>query len=499
MMDMDWDDIALERFDEQKREWILLLRKSTDGLFNLICPLRGHEIISLLLEAPSIAVFASMFRDEKTRNEVAVMQYIKKNTKIPVPRIISHGMSHENPSGLGPFIIMEWVDGKNMSEILCGSSSEDSEERGRELNPEIDVSLLKVLYGRMADILLELWDNDFDAIGGLHMETTGSSTDWTVKNERIGTVHGYFRRIISKRPLSHHYRLYIGPCKPTVRSCLGTTKFRNSQDCREKYTCRHLFRALVPYFLSKHRADNRGPFKLFCDDLNPGNVLVDERTLEVTTVIDWEFTYAAPSFFTTSAPWWLLLTKPEYWSGTTDNFVEEYTPRLNLFLEVMKERETFRSGENECGAMPLSSRMQRSMTDRSFWFTHAIRNTLNVDGLYWSNLDVHCYGPRASIAERVYKFTTIAPMHHDREAFTRRKLDDLRQYHLERGEEQVEYDEVEEYLKAENQLFGQPTPLRPETKDIPSKYLPSSTFAWVAGTLILGIATAIIQRNFLRR
>ncbi|KAI1909780.1 hypothetical protein LOZ65_006483 [Ophidiomyces ophidiicola] len=145
------------------------------------------------------------------------------------------------------------------------------------------------------------------------------------------------------------------------------------------------------------------------------------------------------------------------------------------------------------------SRMQRSMTDRSFWFTHAIRNTLNVDGLYWSNLDVHCYGPRASIAERVYKFTTIAPMHHDREAFTRRKLDDLRQYHLERGEEQVEYDEVEEYLKAENQLFGQPTPLHPETKGIPSKYLPSSTFAWVAGTLILGIATAIIQRNFLRR
>ncbi|KAI1909779.1 hypothetical protein LOZ65_006482 [Ophidiomyces ophidiicola] len=202
MMDMDWDDIALERFDEQKREWILLLRKSTDGLFNLICPLRGHEIMKIITitggsfncgirvrfedNKPDWFVRfpmagSSMFRDEKTRNEVAVMQYIKKNTKIPVPRIISHGMSHENPSGLGPFIIMEWVDGKKMSEILCGSSSEDSEERGWELNPEIDISLLKVLYGRMADILLELWDNDFDAIGGLHMETTGSSTDWTVK------------------------------------------------------------------------------------------------------------------------------------------------------------------------------------------------------------------------------------------------------------------------------------------------------------------------------
>ncbi|KAI1932837.1 hypothetical protein LOZ12_004383 [Ophidiomyces ophidiicola] len=473
MMDMDWDDIALERFEAQKREWILLLRASADGLLKLICPLRGHEIMKIITvtggsfncgirvrfedNKPDWFVRfpmagSSMFRDEKTRNEVAVMQYIEKNTKIPIPRIVAYGMSHENPSGLGPFIIMEWVDGKKMSEILCGSVSE---ERGRKIDPEIDISVLKTLYGRMADILLELWDHDFEAIGGLHREDMGDSTNWKVKHRPLTLEMNELLRCTGISGKSFPK----GPFHTTADYILNLANQQfdhlseqrnsvwNSQDCREKYTCRHLFRALVPYFLSKHRADNRGPFKLFGDDLCPGNVLVNEETLEVTAVIDWEFVYTAPSLFAACPPWWLLLRKPEDWSGTTENFVEEYTPRLNLFLEAMKERETARGGKNEPGAVLLSSRMQSSMADRSFWFVHAIRKTLNLDNLYWSNLDVHYYGPRASIAERVYRSTTMTPMRHDREAFTRRKMDDLRQYLLERGEKQIEYDEVEDYLK----------------------------------------------------
>lgn len=123
-----------------------------------------------------------MFRDEKTRNEVAVMKYMEKNTNIPVPHIISYGMSDENPAGLGPYIIMEWVEGKKMSEILSGSVPE---EKGRKLNDDIDTSLLKTLYGRMADILLELWDPEFDAIGCLDMDDTRTPTAWTVKHRPL--------------------------------------------------------------------------------------------------------------------------------------------------------------------------------------------------------------------------------------------------------------------------------------------------------------------------
>lgn len=57
------------------------------------------------------------------------------------------------------------------------------------------------------------------------------------------------------------------------------------------------------------RPTNHGLFKLFCDDLWPGNVLVDDN-LRLTGVVDWEFPYAAPAQFAGSIPWWLLLEKP---------------------------------------------------------------------------------------------------------------------------------------------------------------------------------------------
>lgn len=413
------------RFDDDKPDWFVRF------------PMPGH----------------SMFRDEKTRNEVAVMKYVEEHTKIPVPHIIAYGMSDENPTGLGPFIIMNWVEGKKMSEILSGSTSE---EREKKLDHDINTSLLKTLYGRMADILLELWDHKFDAIGCLEMDNARTPTTWTAKhrpltlemNELVRCM-GISGESFPKAPF-HSASDYIFDLSTQQFNHLSEQRNSvwNSQDCREKYTSRHLLQALIPYFMSKDITENNGPFRLFCDDLCPNNVLVDEETLEVTAVIDWEFTYAAPALFTTCAPWWLILRKPEDWSGTTKDFEDQYTPRLELFLETMKERETVRGG-NTSTDLALSTRMRKSIEEKTFWFAHAVRKTINVDSLYWSALDVYCHGPRKSIAERVYTSTTLAPKHFDRETFVRRKISDLRDYNLERGEEEaVEHDEMEEYIAA---------------------------------------------------
>ena len=79
---------------------------------------------------------------------------------------------------------------------------------------------------------------------------------------------------------------------------------------RENYVARHLFRATVPTFLDyKH---NEGPFKLVCDDLRPGNILVD-RDLKITAICDWEWSYTAPYQQFCTAPRWLLLQAPDDW------------------------------------------------------------------------------------------------------------------------------------------------------------------------------------------
>lgn len=59
------------------------------------------------------------FPDEKVLNEVATMRYVAANTTIPVPRIHDYGTAAENPTGLGPFIIMDYIEHhQNMSRAL---------------------------------------------------------------------------------------------------------------------------------------------------------------------------------------------------------------------------------------------------------------------------------------------------------------------------------------------------------------------------------------------
>jgi Phosphotransferase enzyme family. len=106
---------------------------------------------------------------------------------------------------------------------------------------------------------------------------------------------------------------------------------------RKKYIARCLFRKIAQDI----QIDQRGPFHLYCDDLRPSNVLVSGPNLTTTGVIDWEFTYVAPAEFTYTAPWWLLFESPETWESDLNAFLHRYTPRLEIFLTIL------RSCENE--------------------------------------------------------------------------------------------------------------------------------------------------------
>jgi aminoglycoside phosphotransferase (APT) family kinase protein len=53
-----------------------------------------------------------MFLDDKVCREAILMKFISENKQIPVPRVVRYGKAKDNPSGLGPFLIMAWIEGK---------------------------------------------------------------------------------------------------------------------------------------------------------------------------------------------------------------------------------------------------------------------------------------------------------------------------------------------------------------------------------------------------
>lgn len=162
-------------------------------------------------------------------------------------------------------------------------------------------------------------------------------------------------------------------------------------DCQKKYIARCLFRKISRKISNDHR---NGPFRLFCDDFRPDNVLADVSRFVVTGVIDWEFTYVAPAEFTYTAPWWLLLERPELWDSDLNQFLARYTPRLRIFLEVLRECEAEHIRQDTLlDSQRLSGAMARSIDDGLFWFCLAARHSSMFDEIYWNFIDPMYHGP----------------------------------------------------------------------------------------------------------
>jgi hypothetical protein len=115
-------------------------------------------------------------------------------------------------------------------------------------------------------------------------------------------------------------------------------------------------------------------------------MLVDPETMEITAVLDWEFTNAMPAQFSHDPPWWLLLADPGSWvdRNAVQEFRDLYEPRMEQFLrtlEAVEEAEGWEGREDD--RRRLSARMRRSWGTGQFWFNIASRKSYDVDTIYW--------------------------------------------------------------------------------------------------------------------
>lgn len=55
--------------------------------------------------------------------EVEVMKFISEKTAIPVPEIKYWGPAAKNPLGLGPFIIMDFIEGAPLDGLLSNPNA----------------------------------------------------------------------------------------------------------------------------------------------------------------------------------------------------------------------------------------------------------------------------------------------------------------------------------------------------------------------------------------
>ncbi|KAK3173926.1 hypothetical protein K4F52_010365 [Lecanicillium sp. MT-2017a] len=386
------------------------MRDAQAGSYNLVHVMEFDNGYHAVFRHPNKG--SSMFPNEKTRNEVNVMRLVADRTTIPVACVKcaklrgdpkEKGTETLDTDDLRPFILMDHLrsDG-DMGQALNtpGFNIEDRQV----LDPEIEIDKLAKQYGLAAKCLLDLSRLEFDAIGSPEM----IDDKWTV----------------TRRPLTRQMNELVatGACK---RRDLPLTVFTSTKkyfvrlaqlhhdhlvhqqnnaisselDCMRKYVARLLFRKMMDERAPSGDVSDTGPFKLWCDDFRPTNILLSGD--EIAGVIDWEFTYAAPPEFSFAPPWWLLLKRPEEWAaGWKDraagwmDWSKQYEVRLVTFLAAMeKAEEVAITSGRLTEEQRLSPKMRQSWENGDFWVMYALQTECAFDDVFWLYIFPRLCGP----------------------------------------------------------------------------------------------------------
>ncbi len=407
---MLFDHVAEEQQEKNFSLWVqTLLRKSPEylamqlagthragkptaaclwrnGSFNICYRVKYEDGFNAIVRFAALG--RTIYRREKVDNEVAIMKYLGRYTSIPVPDVLGTGSCWA-----GPYIVMNFIEGESLAVLL-----KDPHWSGRPvLNSRLTDQVLKRAYREMAKIVLELCKPEFQCIGALRCtgdDFSVANRPLTYQMNELATSANLppqaFPTTTFESATDYFISLANQHLSQLQLQCHDAVTDRN--DCREKYVARCLFRKLVQGISTEYR---HGPFRLYCDDFRPSNVLVDLQNLRVTGVVDWEFTYVAPAEFTYIAPWWLLLQSPEDWEPDLEEFLKQFMPRLRLFLEALRECEDEKAKAD--GVLPesqrLSTRMDRSIDSGLFWVCLAARCSSLFDEVYWTFLDRMYHGP----------------------------------------------------------------------------------------------------------
>lgn len=370
------------------------------GAFNVILRMKFLDGGSAIIRFPAPGY--SVFPEEKVQREVSTMRFIEQNTGIRVPHVLHYGKTEELPAELGPFIIMEYIE--NDSDLVDALNIPGRSDDDRPiLDPNIAGERLRSVYSEMAELVLQLARHSFSEIGCISAnEDDDFNNKWTVTDRPLTINMNELVQLGGFPPdlLPQHtfktasaYFVALAEMHMTHLSSQRNDAIVSEEDCRRKYIARCLFRKLA--------RENRlcyyenGPFKLFCDDLRPANVLANSQcNYGAVGVIDWEFSYAAPAEFAYSPPSWLLLERPEYWEQGLNDWTRVYEQRLPVFLEELQKREgiAFKHGIiSEDGR--LSKHMRESWENGDFWVSYAARRSWAFDMVYWEKIDRRFFGP----------------------------------------------------------------------------------------------------------
>lgn len=326
---------------------------------------------------------------EKVKNEVMVLNYLREHTTIPLPYVHSWGPTENSPRQLAPFMLMDFMDGVCLDDLL--KKPTESNQDPLILDPEIDQEKLELVYSQIADYVVQLSRLRFPSIGAISNDSgrwavTGRPVTYDM-NELVADT-GFPAHMLPSGPFNCSSEFFRQRADELwTHLCTQRNICETKEDARQRFIARRRLAQLIP----KYCIDDNLSFRLFSDDIGPFNMLADPKTLQITAVLDFEFTNAMPAQYLHDVPSWLLLASPHCWLERDDktSFEKLFVPQMELFIHEVERAEATISplDKDEEPSLRLSSRMRESWRSGRFWFNYAMRTSIDADVVYWKALD----------------------------------------------------------------------------------------------------------------
>lgn len=321
-----------------------------------------------------------------------------------MPKIVAYRLG-EGSGPLSTFIIFEYVQGRALAEVKLDSLPDTQQEK---------------LYKSLARIYLQLRRLEFPSIGHLQRDrdqfkVSKKIMTMDINMQAIEGLGAYFIRdsFYDDRNTLTSANDYTSMLLDLADNAFakGRKSVPISEDVgADRLYQLHIFRSHVKEWLDPSL--DKGPFVLVHGDFEPHNLVINEE-MEITCVLDWEWSRIVPRQFF-EPPLWLT----GHWLPTLafpivyDN---EYLKTFDKFLATTRtlEREMY-------GNELLSDEWTTAKLNAGFLVANALENWTDIDYFASRYLDIKYY-KREKLKERIQAFLDENP---ERGTFIKKKLEE---------------------------------------------------------------------------
>ncbi|PWY95732.1 hypothetical protein BO94DRAFT_562367 [Aspergillus sclerotioniger CBS 115572] len=353
------------------------------GAFNAGVKMVFRDRTAWMVRFPRVGMVSDEYADEKVAMEVTALDLIRHRTAIPVPRVRAWGPAASNPLGLGPFIMMDFIEGVSLSDLLRDPNAECP---SRVMREDISDNDVEFIYRQLANFWLQLFKLDFDHIGSLPSPQAEARNPTlprplTFKAHSIlqnGGVNTFGDRTQGFATTTEYFQYVVG--QDLEQLVHQPNSIVGEYDAKNKYLAFQVLKTLIPDLINAKY--DRCKFKLICDDLGLTNLIVRGREdLTVIGVVDLEWSYIGPAQLFGSAPWWLLQDRPvnSTWDCEGDEppkIATRYFKYLDLFIRVLEEEEE-EAGMSEHKETELSNLVKWSQASGAMWLHMLLSSGFN--------------------------------------------------------------------------------------------------------------------------